>query len=129
MNANKLDKIIKRFWANHNNNTIYYLGKCSEFAVALDRFLKGKGKIGKHGWFHTIYIYDGYLWDVRGKQTKHQLDFNMPIGATDEPRPARPDEIQHIMGLLNEPFTQHIVKELKERTGLENISSVYDRKP
>jgi len=114
MNSNKLDKIIKRFWATQNNNTIYYLGKCSEVAVALDRFLNRKGKIGKHGWFHSIYLYDGYYWDIRGKMTKKELDFKMPIGATDEPRPATPDEIKHIYSLLDENFTKKVVEGLKK---------------
>jgi len=114
MNAEKLDEIIKRFWKREHNDTRYYLGFCSEFAVALDKFLDKKGKIGKHGWFHTIYIYDGYYWDVRGKMTKKKLDFNMPIGATDEPRPANPDEIKHIYDLLNVQKVNYILKGLKE---------------
>lgn len=113
MNVNVLDKIVKRFWANEGNSTIYYLGKCSEFAVALDRFLNQKGDIGKHGWFHTIYIYGNYYWDIRGKMTKKQLDFNFPIGSTSHPRPAYPDEIDHIYNLLDEEFTQKSVKGLQ----------------
>lgn len=113
MNSENLDKVIKRFWNKENRNTIYYIGKCSEFAVALDRFLNRKGTIGKHGWFHTIYLYDNYYWDVRGKMTKKELDFNMPIGATSEPLPAKTEEIAHIYSLLNEEFTQKTVEGLK----------------
>lgn len=114
MNADTLDKIVKKFWKNKNRDTTYYMGYCSEFSVALDRFTNKGGKIGKHGWFHTIYIYKNYYWDVRGKQTKKQLDFNMPIGATDEPRPAFPEEIKHINDLLNVKKVNEILKGLRE---------------
>jgi hypothetical protein len=114
MNSNKLDKIIRDFWEKEKFDDRYYLGYCSEVAVALDRFLKKAGLIGKHGWFHTIYIYDGWYWDIRGKMDKRKLDINMSVGALDEPRPATKDEIQHINDLLNVEKVNHIIKGLKE---------------
>lgn len=114
MNPDRLDRIIKRFWNSEHRDTTYYLGFCSEVAVALDRFINKKGKIGKHGLFHTIYIYGGYYWDIHGRMTKKELDFVCPIGATDEPRPAYPHEIDHINNLLNKKKVQHILKGLEE---------------
>jgi len=114
MKADKFDEIVKRFWKWEKNDTRYYLGFCSEVAVAMDKFLNKKGKIGKHGWFHTIYIWDGYYWDIRGKMTKRELDFKMPIGATDEPRPAKPEEIKHIYDLLNVKKVNYILKGFKD---------------
>ena len=114
MDTNTLDKTIKRFWKKESHDTKYYLGFCSEVAVALDRFLNKKGKIGKHGLFHTIYIYNGYYWDIRGKMDKRKLDLVMYVGATDEPRPANISEIKHINELLNVKKVNYILKGLKE---------------
>jgi len=117
MNVNKLDKIIKRFWKNERNNDVYYLGLCSEFAVALQRYLKGKGSITKHGLWHTVLKYKGYYCDVRGCMTYKQMNFNMPIGGVggkDTTREAQPDEIKHIYKLLNKDKVDHIYKSLKK---------------
>lgn len=118
MNANELNKIIEKFWKNENKNTDYYLGFCSEVAVALDKFLNKTGKIGKNGWFHTLYIWDGWYWDIRGKMDKKKLAFNMPVGATSEVRPATPEELKHINDLLNVEKVNHILKGLREAQGL-----------
>lgn len=123
MNSNKLHAIIINFWDKENRDTRYYLGFCSEVAAALDKFMNKKGKIGKHGWFHTIYIYDGYYWDIRGKMSKNKLDMMMPIGATDEPRPAYPNEIKHIYSLLNKRMYNKILNGLKQsKKELENAT-------
>lgn len=114
MNVNNLDAVIKRFWKNKGNDTIYYLGYCSEFAVSLDKFTNKIGKIGKNGWFHTIYIWDGLFWDVRGKMDRDKLAYNMPVGGTSIPRPATPDELKHINDLLNVERVNEILKGLKD---------------
>jgi len=113
MNVQTLDKIIKQFWRNENKDTTWHTGFCSEFAVALDRFLNGAGQIGKQGWFHTIYIYKGNYCDVRGCMNENKLDFHNPIGSQGQPYPAAPHELQHINSLLNEGRVQRALAGLK----------------
>jgi len=114
MSVEKLDKIIKRFWAKEGNNTIWHTGYCSEVAVALDTFLKGQGQIGKQSWFHTIYIYKGAYCDIRGCMDEAKMDFHNPIGAQGKPTPAKPEELHHIYSLLNKERTKYVIRGLKQ---------------
>ena len=113
MSIRKLNQIIDRFWAKEGRNPIWHTGYCSEVAVAFDTFLNGQGKIGKHGWFHTIYIYKEKYCDIRGCMTEKQIDFHNPIGSEGQPRPATPSELHHIYSLLNKKRTQYVIRGLK----------------
>jgi hypothetical protein len=117
MDTEKLNRIILKFWKNEHNNDVYYLGLCSEFAVALQRYLGGKGEITKHGLWHTVLKYNGMYCDIHGCMTENKLNFTMPIGGVgvnESTRKARPDEVAHIYGLLNERMTKHIYDGLKK---------------
>jgi len=114
MNPDTLDTIIKTFWKSERYNPDYYNGYCSEFAVALDRFLNHRGTIGKAGLFHTIYIYKGYFWDIHGKMTRNQLSLKMPITGTSIVQPANQKELDHIYSLLNTQVVNHILRGLKK---------------
>jgi hypothetical protein len=117
MDIDKLNKVIARFWDNNKRNTMFYLGMCSEFAVALQKYLGGKGEITKHGLFHTVLKYNGLYCDVRGCQTYEQLNFKMPIGGVggrDTTRKATQKEIKHIYSLLNKRNVKYIYEGLKQ---------------
>jgi len=85
MNIPKLNRIIAKFRENEGSD-IYALGTCSEFAVALRKFLKG-GTITKVGLTHTTLQYDGHYCDIYGcKKQTHGVYTH----------PATPEEMKHI---------------------------------
>jgi len=125
--SDRLDYLIEKFKELYHPD-IYKYGKCSEFAVALKLFLNGKdgrtitmkdlttgvGDLYKHGLFHVCLFYDGYYWDVRGKQTETELLANDPTALNkDGNRKARIDEIQHLYNLLDKNEVRKIIQGLK----------------
>jgi len=110
MDIKKLNAIIKRFWKNEGNNDVYYLGICSEFAVALRRSLKA-GTIYKAGLMHTFLEYNGYYCDIRGCYPPGRYKALVPSPSY---TPAKKSEIQHINNLLERDTVQHIVDGLKQ---------------
>jgi len=113
MNINKLSCIIRKFWQSERYNDIYYLGKCSEVAVALQRFLKG-GTIVKRGLMHTALKYNGYYCDIRGCFQEMEYKTKVP---GEYLRPATQKEIAHINSLLEHDTVAHIIKGLKKVLG------------
>ena len=114
MNTAKLDGIIKRFHRDRNYSDIYSNGLCSEFAVALKKFLRG-GTIYKHGLWHTVLYYNGKYCDIHGCQSSSQLMRNMPIGMTKANlRAANPTEIAHINKLLDNKEVARMIDGLKK---------------
>jgi len=126
--AINLDNIIERFKTKYHPD-IYKYGKCSEFAVALKLFIDGKdgstitmkelttgvGDLYKHGLFHVCLFYDGYYWDIRGKQTETELLANDPTALNKAGnRKARIDEIQHLYDLLDKNEVRKIIRGLQE---------------
>jgi len=109
MNISKLNCIIKKFWQSERYNDIYYLGICSEVAVALKRFL-GAGTIVKRGLLHTALEYKGYYCDIRGCKTEREFKATVP---GEYLRPATQKEIQHINNLLQRDKVRYIVGGLK----------------
>ena len=110
IDINKLDKIIKRFWADEGHNDVYYMGICSEFAVALKRFLKG-GTIYKAGLMHTFLEYKGYYCDIRGCFAPSKYKTIVPATSYTS---ATSKEIAHINSLLEHDTVAHILKGLKQ---------------
>jgi len=110
MNIKKLDSVIKRFWQNEGKNDVYYLGVCSEFAMALRRFLKA-GTVYKAGLMHTFLEYKGYYCDIRGCFPPGK--YKMVASATSY-TPATQKEIAHIQSLLEHDTVDHIIKGLKQ---------------
>jgi len=110
MNTTKLNKIIKQFWANERHNDVYYLGICSEFAVALKKFL-GAGTIYKAGLMHTFLEHNGYYCDIRGCFTPARYK---TIAPAQYYRPATSKEIAHINSLLEHDTVAHIITGLKQ---------------
>lgn len=113
MNINKLNCIIHKFWQSERYNTIYYLGVCSEVAVALKKFLGG-GTIVKRGLMHTALKYNGHYCDIRGCMIEPEFRSRVPAEYL---RPATPKEIQHINNLLERHTVNYIVKGLKKARG------------
>ena len=111
MNIQTLDKIIAKFWDSKRNDTRYYMGYCSEFAVALQRFLKS-GRTAKHGLWHTVLEYKKHYCDVRGCHTPSDMYVVSPT--PEKTRPANDSEIKHIYSLLHEDIVQDIVNGLKK---------------
>jgi len=117
MNTAKLHATIKRFHRDHNYSDIYSNGLCSEFAVALKKYVHG-GTIYKHGLWHTVLYYNGKYCDIHGCQTVSQLMRNMPIGMTKANlRAAKPSEIAHINKLLDNNEVARMVAGLKKASG------------
>ena len=85
MNIPKLNRIIAKFRENEGSD-IYALGTCSEFAVALRKFLKG-GTVAKDGLMHTVLQYDGHYCDIYGCKTYTSGEYI---------HPATPKEMKHI---------------------------------
>jgi len=110
MDPKRLDKIIKRFWANERRNDKYYLGVCSEVAVALKRFTGG-GKISKAGLMHTFFTYNGYYCDIRGCFAPNKYRSIVPAPYY---RPAEPKEIAHINNLLEHDTVAYILAGLRQ---------------
>jgi len=113
MNINKLNYIIRKFWQSQKYSDIYYLGKCSEVAVALQRFLKG-GTIIKRGLMHSALKYKGYYCDIRGCYSEMEYKTKVP---GEYLRPATAKEIKHINNLLERDTVSNIVKGLKKYSG------------
>lgn len=113
MSITELNRVIKQFARTHGTD-IYRYGLCSEFAVALKRFLDG-GELYKHGLFHVCLKYKGYYCDIRGCQTESQLLMDDPMALSkDANRKAKPEEIRHLMGLLKKEQVKKIVEGLKQ---------------
>jgi len=110
MNISTINKIIKRFWSNENRNDVYYLGLCSEFAVALKRFL-GSGTIYKAGLMHTCLKYKDHYCDIRGCYPKSKYRSIVPSISLE---PATNAEIHHIHNLLEKDTVTKIIKGLKQ---------------
>ena len=122
METEKLNRTIAKFWKSKNKNDIYYLGRCADFAWALKKFLGG-GQIYVIGpqhpiiW-HVILKYNGFFWDVRGKQTMSDVLKKNTMALTEgNINPAGQEEISHIKKLLNEKFVKETVEGLKKASG------------
>ena len=119
METNKLNKTIAKFWKSKGRNSIYYLGRCADFVWALRKFLGG-GTIyvigpGHPIIWHVVLKYNGYYWDVRGKQTiRDVMNKNTMALSEDNIRPAGSKEKAHIKKLLSNKFVNDTVKGLKE---------------
>jgi len=113
MDINKLNCAIKKFWQSEGYNEIYYMGVCSEVAVALKKFL-GEGTIVKRGLMHTALKYKDYYCDIRGCMTPQQFKTRVP---GEYLRPATPKEIQHINSLLEHHTVKKILNGLKKFSG------------
>lgn len=82
MNVQQLQKIVKKFWEQEKKSdrfqTVlmnrYYMGDCLNFAVALYRFLGGRGTIMSYdGLFqgtHYALYYKGLYWDADGGESR-----------------------------------------------------------
>jgi len=113
MSVTKLDSIIQRF-GDEKGRDIYRYGLCSEFAVALKRFLGG-GELYKHGLFHVCLKYKGFYCDIRGCQTEGELLMDDPMALSkDANRKADQGEVKHLMDLLKEDRVKDIINGLKQ---------------
>lgn len=113
MSITELNRMIKQFGKVYGKD-IYRYGLCSEFAVALKRFLSG-GELYKHGLFHVCLKYKGYYCDIRGCQTESELLMDDPMALSkDANRKAKPEEINHLMSLLKEKEVNKVVEGLKQ---------------
>ena len=108
MNKNKLHKIIRNFADQEPNENIYKFGLCSEFAVALKRFLKS-GTIYKAGLMHTALKWKNYYCDITGCLNKDRFQFRNPSTSLS---PATKEEITHINNLLDHKEVDRIHKTL-----------------
>jgi len=121
MDQNRLDKIIRRFWETKHNSDLYYLGRCADVSYAIQKFLGGKGQIYTLGGdnktvaWHTVLKIGDYYFDIRGKQDIDQVLRHNPIALSkDAIQPAGPNEIAHIVSLLNHQFVQDTIDGLKK---------------
>ena len=110
MNISTINKTIKRFWKNENHSDVYYLGLCSEFAIALKRFLNS-GTIYKAGHMHTCLKYKDHYCDIRGCYPKSKYRSVAPSLSL---LPATKSEIQHINNLLEKDTVKKILSGLKK---------------
>jgi len=110
MKISKLNKIIRQFHKNENYNDIYSLGLCSEFAVALKRFL-GAGEIYKAGLLHTCLKYKDHYCDIRGCYPRTTYRGIVPSVSLE---PATNAEIAHIHKLLEKDSTKRILDGLRQ---------------
>lgn len=120
MTAEKLNKILDKFWKSKGKNPIYHLGRCADFAWALQKFLHGGemytigGNPPKLAW-HVVLHWNGYYWDVRGKQDINQVMMHNPIAVNKNSIiKAGPEATQHIISLLNNDFVQDTINGLKK---------------
>lgn len=110
MSITKLNRVIKRFWSNEDHNDIYPRGVCSEFAVALKRYLNA-GTIYKASIMHTFLKYKDHYCDIRGCYTPNEYQTVVPsLSYT----PATKSELDHINNLLEQSTVTHIIKGLKK---------------
>lgn len=121
MNADRLDKILKKFWKTRGNNDLYFLGRCADVSYALQQFLGGRGEIYTIGGnnkdiaWHTVLKIGPYFFDIRGKMTPDQVMFHNPIALhKGSIAKAGPKEIQHIISLLNHDFVTDTIEGLKK---------------
>jgi hypothetical protein len=124
MNNKKLEQILATFWNSKHRDTIYYLGKCADVSIALQKFL-GAGELFLVGsipnsniaW-HTVLHYNNAYWDIRGANTLQQLRQRNPIAQFCDDnhivKRANPQEINHIIKLLNPAFVQDTINGLKQ---------------
>lgn len=110
MNITKLNKIIRTFWSNEDHNDIYPRGVCSEFAIALQRYLNA-GTIYKASLMHTFLKYKDHYCDIRGCHPPSTYKTIVPSLSY---KPATKSELQHINNLLEQPTVDHIIKGLKK---------------
>jgi len=103
MQISKLNQIIAQFRRNEGAD-IYALGTCSEFAVALKRFLGG-GTISKEGLMHTSLYYNKHYCDIYGCKKQPHGIYN---------RPAKSSEMKHIKHYLELHTVQKILKGLRK---------------
>ena len=110
MDKKRLHKIIRKFAENEPNEYIYKFGLCSEFAVALKRFLKG-GTISKAGLTHTYLKWKNHYCDITGCLNKEEFQFRNPSTSLS---PATKAEIAHINKLLEHKEVDRIYEGLKK---------------
>ena len=110
MKIAKLNRIINQFWTDESHNDKYHFGLCSEFAIALQRYLNS-GQLYKAGLMHTFLKYKSSYCDIRGCFTPSEYTFKVPSPSY---TPATKSEIQHIKSLLDEKEVSHIIKGLKK---------------
>jgi hypothetical protein len=124
MENEKLERVLAKFYSDVGRNSIYYLGRCADFAWALRSFLDGGDfyLVGKQGnsniaW-HIVLKYNDTYWDVRGSNTLEQIRARNPIIAFNDDDNtvslAGPNEIAHIEKLLNPEFVNSTIRGLKE---------------
>jgi len=113
MTPERLHKVIKQFIRDEGGTNLYRLGRCSEFAVALKKFV-GSGTITKHGTWHTVLYWKNIYWDANGQHTLNNLKSTNYISAAENPHPATKEEIDHINSLLNKYFVDHILAGLRK---------------
>ena len=119
MDTNKLNRTIAKFWRSKGKKDLYFLGRCADFVWALKKYLKG-GQIyvigpGHPMIWHVILKYNGYFWDVRGKQTIGDvLSKNTMALNKSNINPAGAIETAHIKKLLNKEFVSDTIAGLKE---------------
>jgi len=110
MNIKRLNAIIAQFWSTRLHNDVYYLGLCSEFAVALQKFLNA-GTICKAGILHTCLYYKNHYCDIRGCYLRSHYRTVVPSFSLS---PATDAEIKHIEKLLDTNTVKQIVSGLKQ---------------
>jgi len=110
MKIQKLNTIIRTFWSNEDHDDIYARGVCSEFAIALKRYLNA-GTIYKASLMHTFLKYKDHYCDIRGCYTPSEYKTIVPsLSYT----PATKSELDHINSLLEHHTVNHIIKGLKK---------------
>lgn len=124
MQQDRLNKIIAFFWKSKGNDDIFFLGRCADVSIALQRFLNG-GQIYLVGaipnsniaW-HTVLKYGDLFYDIRGSNTLSQIRQRNPIVAFNDDlntvKKASPSDLLHIKSLLNEQFVQDTVNGLRQ---------------
>ena len=120
MNAEKLDRTIDKFWQSKGRSSLYHLGRCADFAYALQKFLRGGqmytvGGNNKDICWHVVLRHGDKYYDVRGGQNLDVVLRRNPIALSkDAIQPAGPNEIAHIEKLLNHQFVQDTIEGLKQ---------------
>ena len=109
MSITKLNKILHQFRQNTNPYN-YKFGLCSEFAVALKRYLHA-GQLYKSGIMHTCLKYKDHYCDINGCFTYSKYRTISPSVSLS---PATKYEIHHIYNLLDNQAVQSILKTLKQ---------------
>jgi hypothetical protein len=124
LDNSKLSRTIDLFWKSKSRNDIYFLGRCADFAYALQKFLHGgelflvgKQPTGNVAW-HVVVKYNDKYWDVRGSNTLEQIRQRNPIiafnGDDNTVSKATASDMAHIHKLLNHDFVEETINGLKE---------------